>query len=265
DYNVGLVFSDNKTKVTEYNNPTKFIGNFFEGQTYGDIWGYVTEGLFQSDEEASEWVDQSQLYSVWGAGDVKYKDLNGDGRITRSNQTLDDPGDMKVIGNSTPRFMYGINANVNYKSFDLTMFWQGVGKRDLWMANQNFFGFRSSWTSTIIQAHSLDYWSPENPDAYFARPYLTAENLKNQQVQTRYLQDASYIRLKNLQLGYSLPQSLLSKLKIEYLRVYLSGENLLTFSNIMESFDPEANVRASGANLVYPLSRTYSAGLNITF
>src|SRR5690606_29604960 len=117
----------------------------------------------------------------------------------------------------------------------------------------------------IIQAHSLDYWSPGNPDAYFARPYLTAENLKNQQVQTRYLQDASYIRLKNLQLGFTLPELLTSKVNIANLRLYVSGENLVTFSNIMESFDPEANVRASGANLVYPLSRTYSAGLNITF
>jgi TonB-linked SusC/RagA family outer membrane protein len=265
NYNLGVVFSDNKTSITEYNNPTKFIGNFYEGQTYGDIWGYVTEGLFQSDEEAKEWVDQSQFYSVWGAGDVKYKDLNNDGKITHGNQTIDDPGDLKVIGNSSPRFLYGINANINYRLFDFSMFWQGVGKRDLWMANQNFFGFRSSWTSTIIQAHSLDYWSPGNPGAYFAKPYLTAENLKNQQVQTRYLQDASYIRLKNLQMGFTLPESLASRLKISNLKLYVSGENLLTFSSIMESFDPEANVRASGANLVYPLSRTYSAGLNITF
>jgi len=265
NYSLGVVFSDNKTIITQYNNPTKYIGNFYEGQQYGEVWGFVTEGLFQSDQEASGWVDQSQFYSRWGAGDVKYKDIDKDGKITNGSQTLDNHGDLKIIGNTSPRYLFGINANVNYKSFDFTMFWQGVGKRDLWMANQNFFGFRQSWTSTIIPAHTLDYWSPDNTDAYFARPYLTVENLKNQQVQSRYLQNAAYIRLKNMQIGYSLPKNLINIVGIEKVRMYVSGENILTFSKMMDSFDPEANVRSSGATLVYPLSRTFAAGLNITF
>ena len=265
DYSVGVVFSDNKSTITKYNNPTKLISNFFEGQTYGDIWGYVTEGIFQSDEEVSKWVDQSLFYSRWGAGDVKYKDLDNDGKITRGNQTLGNTGDMKVIGNSQPRYLFGINANINYKSFDFTMFWQGVGKRDIWMPNQNFFGFRSSWTATTIAAHALNYWSPDNTDAYFARPYLTAENLKNQQVQTRYLQDASYIRLKNLQIGYSLQNNIVRRLGMDKVRIYIGGENLLTFSGIMDSFDPETNINANSAYLIYPLSRTVSTGINITF
>ena len=263
-FDLGMIYSDNKSIVTEYNNPTSYIHDFYPGKTYGEIWGLTTEGLFQSDAEATEWVNQSQYYSRWGAGDVKYSDLNDDGKITTGNQTLANPGDLKVIGNTQPRHMFGLTANVNFRAFDFTMFWQGVGQRNVWMPNQNFFGFRSSWTATTVAAHALDYWSPENPDAYFARPYLTAENNKNQQLQSRYLQDASYIRLKNLQIGYSLPDRFISKLRLEKLRVYVGGENLLTASKMI-AFDPEANVRANGANLVYPLSKSLSTGLNLTF
>src|SRR5690606_14923176 len=144
------------------------------------------------------------------------------------------------------------------------MFWQGVGQRDVWIPNQNFFGFRTSWTATTVAAHAMDFWSPDNTGAYFARPYLTAENNKNQQVQTRFLQDASYLRLKNLQIGYTLPASLTSKLRIERLRVYVGGENLLTFHN-MVAFDLEANARNGVASLVYPLSRSLNTGINLTF
>lgn len=265
NYSIGLVFSDNKSIITKYNNPTKLISNFFEGQTYGDIWGYVSEGIFQSDEEASKWVDQSLFYSKWGAGDVKYKDLDGDGKITNGNQTLGNTGDMKVIGNSQPRYLFGINVNINYKSFDFTMFWQGVGKRDFWVANPNFFGFRSAWYETTVAAHALDYWSPDNTDAYFARPYLTVENFKNQQVQSRFLQHASYTRLKNMQVGYSLQDNIVRKLGMDKVRIYIGGENLLTFSGMLKSFDPETNFGSSGGALVYPLSRTISTGINITF
>src|SRR5690606_19651592 len=214
DFNVGIVFSDNKSIVKQYNNPTSYIRNSYEGQDYGDIWGYVTEGIFHSAKEAESWVDQSEVYPKWGAGDVKYVDVNGDGRVTRGKETLEDPGDLRVIGNSSPRLMFGINTEFNYKSFGLSMFWQGVGKRDIWLENQTFFGFRTSWTATTVHAHALDYWSPGNEDAFFARPYLTSENLKNQQVQTRFLQDASYARLKNLQLKYTFPNTLTNRIGV---------------------------------------------------
>lgn len=264
-YNVNLIFSDNKTTIKKYNNPAKLISNFYEGQTYGEIWGFETEGLFQTKQEAVEWVDQSQLYSVWGAGDVKYKDLNGDGKITRGNQTVGDPGDLKVIGNSSPRFLYGLNLSMNYKLFDFSMFWQGVGKRDLWMGSQVFFGYGAAWTAVVLQEHSVNFWSPENTGGYFARPYLTAENNKNQQVQSRFLQDASYLRLKNMQLGFNVPQQLTKKVGIERTRLYVSGENILTLSKIMKSFDPEANVSGTTSPLVYPLSRSFSLGVNVSF
>jgi hypothetical protein len=266
NYNIELSFSNNKSIITKYNNPTKLISNFYEGETYGDIWGYVTAGIFQSDEEAKNWADQSFFYPKWGAGDIKYKDLNHDGKITNGNQTLGNTGDMKVIGNSQPMYLFSINANINYKSFDFTMFWQGVGKRSVWMTGPNFFGFAGSWTSTTLSAQSMDFWTPNHTNAYFARPYLTSEVRKNQQVQTRYLQNAAYIRLKGLQIGYSLPANITKKLQIDKVRIFIGGENLLTFSGMRKSFDPETNINpAAGSALVYPLARSVSTGINITF
>jgi len=260
-YNLTLVFSDNKSVVKEYNNPTKYIYNYYKGQTIGEIWGYESTELFKSDEEATAWVDQTQLYKKWSAGDVKYIDINGDGKITRGSQTVDDPGDLKVIGNTSPRYLFGINLNANYKWFDLSMFWQGVGKKDAWIDNVAFWGFMTSFPMSSLQAHNINYWSPNNTGAYYPKPYLTTENTKNRQPQTRYLQDASYIRFKDLQLGYTLPSAITKKINIEKARFYFSGENLFTFSGIMKTFDPES---PSGA-LVYPLSRTLAVGVNITF
>ncbi|RIH63103.1 SusC/RagA family TonB-linked outer membrane protein [Mariniphaga sediminis] len=264
-YNINLVFSDNKSVVTKYNNPTKYIHNYYEGKTFGEIWGFETEGLFQTDQEASEWWDQSVLYSKWSAGDVKYKDLDGDEKITRGTQTVDNPGDLKVIGNSSPRYLYGINLNGNYKRFDFTMFWQGVGKKDVWMGNNpSFWGFQTAFWNSSLQGHNLDFWSLDNTDSYFPKPYLTSENSKNHEPSTRYIQDGSYIRLKNVQIGYTLPGSISSKVKTENIRIYCNAENMLTFSKIMESFDPEANFGLSNG-LVYPLSKGFYVGINVTF
>ena len=135
------------------------------------------------------------------------------------------------------------------------MFWQGVGKRDYMAGGSAFWGFTDEWQTPLTTA--LDYWTPDNPDAYFPRPSWS--NSGNRQTSTRYLQDASYVRLKNVMLGYSLPKSLLNSVKIERLRIFIQGENLFTFTPLIKAFDPETL-----SNLTYPINKKYSIGVNLT-
>ena len=140
-YHIKGVLSDYQASITKFSNPTKLLGTHYVGEKLNEIWGYVSNGLFQSDEDAKA-ADQSYLSGgSWGAGDVKYEDLNNDGKIDIGKNTLDDSGDRKIIGNSTPRYSYGITAGFDYKGFDFEMFWQGIGKRDYWLGGSQFWGF----------------------------------------------------------------------------------------------------------------------------
>lgn len=126
-YNVNLVLSDYVSKVITYNNPTKILSTYYEGQTIGEIWGYKTAGIIQTEEQLKKISDQSYIYGNWTVGDVEYKDLNNDGKIDKGKNTKDDHGDLTVIGNTTPRFSYGISLGAQWKGFDLNIFLQGVG------------------------------------------------------------------------------------------------------------------------------------------
>ncbi|MEA5129644.1 MAG: TonB-dependent receptor [Proteiniphilum sp.] len=257
NYYVKGVISDYQATITKFANPTGLLSQYYVGRKVGEIWGYVSNGLYQTDAEADAGHDQSYLYSgKWGAGDVKYEDLNGDSKINIGSNTLSDPGDRKIIGNNTPRYAYGITAGFDYKGFDFEMFWQGIGKRDYMPGGSAFWGFTSEWDTPLKSA--LDYWTEDNKNAYFARPNWN--NGGNRQTSTRYLQDASYIRLKNVIVGYSLPQSVVSQFKIQRLRFFIQGENLFTFTSLIESFDPETI-----DNMVYPINKKFSLGLNLTF
>lgn len=261
-YELGFVLSDSQAEVTKYNNPTGDITTYYKGHKVGEIWGFETEGLFQSDEEAAEWYSQKDIANViWGAGDVKFKDLNGDKVITDGLKTLEDHGDMKVIGNTTPRYQYGITANLTYKDFYLNMFMQGVGKRDFWPGDEAFWPAATQYYNAQ-KWHVYDSWTPENPGAYHARPRAT--DSRNRGVKTdRYLQDASYLRMKNLTLGWNLPKKWISKVFLTNASVYISGENLFEFTKVKGPYDPEA---ASGNGvMLYPFMRTYSFGVNLTF
>ena len=257
-YHIKGVLSDYQASITKFSNPTKLLGTHYVGEKLNEIWGYVSNGLFQSDEDAKA-ADQSYLSGgSWGAGDVKYEDLNNDGKIDIGKNTLDDSGDRKIIGNSTPRYSYGITAGFDYKGFDFEMFWQGIGKRDYWLGGSQFWGFTDEWCTPLTS--SLDYWTEDNRDAYFPRLHHYGVNGGNHQVSTRYLQNAAYLRLKNVVLGYTIPRSITEKVKISRLRVFVQGENLLTFTPLIDSYDPETL-----NNMTYPISKKISVGLNLTF
>lgn len=257
-YHIKGVLSDYQASITKFSNPTKLLGTHYVGEKLNEIWGYVSNGLFQSDEDAKA-ADQSYLSGgSWGAGDVKYEDLNNDGKIDIGKNTLDDSGDRKIIGNSTPRYSYGITAGFDYKGFDFEMFWQGIGKRDYWLGGSQFWGFTDEWCTPLTS--SLDYWTEDNRDAYFPRLHHYGVNGGNHQVSTRYLQNAAYLRLKNVVLGYTIPRSITEKVKISRLRVFVQGENLLTFTPLIDSYDPETL-----NNMTYPINKKISVGLNLTF
>jgi TonB-linked SusC/RagA family outer membrane protein len=265
DYTISANIGDNKTIVTRYNNPTNILSTFREGQVLGEIWGMETEGVFQSDAAAEGTADQSFFFPRWGAGDIQYRDLNGDGVIDYGENTSDNPGDRRIIGNNNPRYAYGTTLNLNYQGFNLMILVQGVAQRDIMFTRSTnlFWGFRGNqWQNSVHQPH-LDFWTEENTDAYFPKPYMTGEHVKNTREQTRYLQNASYVRLKNIQLSYSLPSSLLNRIGLRSVQIFFSGENLLTFTNLFENFDPEGLGGGWGAGKTYPLQRVLSTGLNV--
>lgn len=258
-YHVKGVLSDFQSTITKFNNPTGLISQYYEGRKLNEIWGFVSKGLFQTDQEASSHPNQSYLYGgKWGAGDVCFEDLNDDKKIDIGDNTLKKPGDRKIIGNSTPRYAYGITAGCEYKGFDFEMFWQGIGKRDWFPGSGNsaYWGFTDEWQTPLTT--SLDYWTSEKTNAYF--PKLGWSNRGNRVVSSRYLQNASYCRLKNVTLGYTIPKAILNKIGISRLRIYVTGENLFTFTSLIKSFDPETL-----NNMTYPINKKVAVGLNLTF
>ena len=279
-YSAKILLSDSQSKITRYpNNPTGDVSTYIEGRYMNEIWGYETIGLAKTDEEMQQHLagltngGQDALGSDWKAGDIMYKDLNNDGKISGGSGTLSDPGDRKVIGNSSPRYRFGIDLGAQWKGFDLRIFFQGVMKRDYWQGSSYMFGVNSGglWQASGLD-NAADYfrnddtWSVQegynaaNLNAYLPRPMASGKNLN---AQTRYLQNASYIRLKNLQIGYSIPASITSKLGIDRVRVYVSGENLWTGTSLVKQFDPETIGTLNGNS--YPLSSTLSGGLSLTF
>lgn len=284
-YGVTFNISDARTKITRYpNNPTSSINSYIEGRYINEIWGFETIGIAKSDEEMNAHLataDQSSLGSNWAAGDIMYRDLNNDGKISRGAQTLADHGDLKVIGNSTPRYLVGLNLNAAYKGFDISAFFQGVMKRDWWIGGswggglEYLFGTTNSWEwwsvgITDVQDYYRDAntWSvqngyqQENKDAWLPRVQFSD---KNEQAQTRYLMNGAYVRLKNIQLGYTIPRQITQQWGISNLRVFVSAENLFTITEMPHQFDPELMSNSVDQNNGYPLQKTFAFGLNVSF
>lgn len=263
NYSVKGFLSDNKSTITKYQNKTGVLSSYYEGQTLGEIWGYKTIGLFQSDAEIASGPDQSFLGTKWTPGDVHYADLNGDGKINSGNNTLTDHGDYAVIGNNLPRYSYGLNLGVDWKGFDVSMLWQGVGQRKVWLGGNFLFGDFGNYNQITIFDEHLDYWRPDNTDAYFPKPYMNELKLKDLKAADRWIQNAAYLRLKNLQLGYNFTTSWLNKASIGSMRIYLTGENLLTFTDMIGVFDPEVLTGSYGSGKAYPIATTYSLGIKL--
>lgn len=278
NYGVSFNLSDSQTKILKYPNPTNSLASYRADELTGNIYGYTTIGIARTLEEMNAHLatlpdgGQNALGSNWAAGDIMYADLNGDGKISNGANTRDNMGDLKKIGNNTPRFRTGLNMNAAWKGFDLQLFWQGVLKRDFDPGENSmvFWGATGGgqWWSTAFKEH-LDYFRGEanaalgkNLNAYYPRPLF---NNKNHKTQTRYLQNAAYMRLKNLQIGYTFPKVWMNKIMLKNLRVFVSGENLLTITSLSKTMDPETAGIGQQGGTVYPLSRTYSFGLSVNF
>lgn len=306
DFNYSIKGSiwDTRTWVDEYTSTSGDILDYYTGKELGEIWGFRTDGIFRSNEEANAWATDS--YHKNGsnfrayAGDLKFLDLNGDGKIDYGKGTLDDWGDLDRIGNTTPRYQYGINLDFKWNGIGLSMFFQGVGKRDwypmvetayFWgQYNRPYSGYLMK-TQTGDNYAQIDYstenWVVTNYDKnpYWSRRvgYSANRNVGPLTVENdHYLQNAAYIRLKNLTVDYSFPKKMLEKANIQGLRVYCSMENLWTWSPMFkhtDMFDPEgigvgdsdfdstSNIGLSGIGdgMSYPMLRTITFGVGLTF
>ena len=270
-YSATFGLSDATSTITKYDlNPTGIIGNnngiYYPGEKLGNIWGYESQGFYKTDAEAAA-VDNSALAGYqWLAGDIKYADLNHDGKINYGNNTLSNPGDQKIIGNNTPRYKFGFNLNLAYKNFDFATFVAGVLKADYAPNDYVFYAFQGNeWN--LPYGYATNYWTPQNPGAYFARPRFNGQG--NEQANTHYLQNAAYARVKQLTLGYSLSPVFANKLHVKKVRVYVTGANLITITSLFKGYDPE--IITSGYTFLstpnfqtYPYNKSVSFGLQAT-
>ncbi len=234
NYNLTFTLGDYQSEVVKFEgNPNKQISTLYAGQKLGDIWGFVTDGIYQNQKEIDEGPKQNAIQTgLWFPGDIRYKDLNGDTAITFGASTVDNPGDRRVIGNSTPRFQYGFNLDLEYKGFDLNIFIQGIAKRDVWIGNNLYWGAGATGTREVYN----NSWTPDRTNAYYPA-YKNKSG--NRQVQTRYLENGAYLRMKNLSIGYTVPKRITQKAKVNRLRIYAAGYNLFQVSKLPDTFDPE--------------------------
>ena len=283
-YSVTLTFNDYVSNITKFDNPDRsFAKKYYEGMRWGEIWGYRIDGLFASDEEARNYpVDQTTVNEIINAsagaekglraGDLKFRDLDDNNVISIGKNTVDDPGDREIIGNSQPRYHYGATLALQWAGIDFSIFFQGIGRQD-WYPAANalaFWGpYARPYATYLPKNFHTQIWSEENPNSYFPRPRgytaLKGTNRELTAVNDRYLQNIGYCRLKNLTVGYTLPRQWTRKALIESLRIYFTGENLFTWSGIRSDYiDPE--MAATNGNLrLYPWQRTYMFGVDVTF
>ncbi|MDR2229571.1 MAG: TonB-dependent receptor [Flavobacteriaceae bacterium] len=267
-YNVSVNVADNQNKLLKYNGTSNVINSgvnrLVEGYALNSIWGYKTDGYFQNQSEVDKAPSYKRLLNktgVPGIGDIRYVDLNGDGEISAGKNVLGDSGDLVYLGDTNPRYQFGINVSMNYKNIDFSFFIQGVAKRKFKPSNELIQPALAPWN--LPMTFQMDYWTPDNTNAAFPRPYLTADhNFVNSD---KWFLNGAYARLKNIQIGYSLTKEALKNMPISRMRIYVSGEDLLTFSKLgvfKGVIDPE---QPQGVVSGYPFAKTVSLGVNIDF
>ena len=291
NYSVKAMLWDSRTWVTKFNNPTKLLSTYYEGQEIGTIWGYHIEGLFKDQAEIDAHADQSKLKvsatNILKPGDLKFADLDKSGTVDNGQNTLDDHGDLKVIGNTTPRYQFGFNLSANWNGIGISAFFQGVGKRNWYPHRESafFWGQYDRPYSYMLKEHTgNNVWTEENQntDAYWPRyrGYLANGSTKALGIQAndRYLQNIAYVRLKNLQIDYTFNKKFCDKLHLQDLKIYLAGENLLTWTPLAKHtkmYDPEgisagdadfrSTANTDGDGYGYPILSSYTIGINVTF
>ena len=289
--------ADAKSKISEWNTSTGLLTGNYEGKELGELWGFKTaNGYFTADEVANGVQTakgkvsikdyQGHLQSgnfIYGEGDIKYQDLDGNGKVDSGEGTIDDHGDLVRIGNTTPRYEFSLRVGAAWKGFDAEILFQVVGKRDAWIRSSVILPHFEGAQMAIF-SDQLDYYTSDNQNAKFPRPYIghssgRANGLtksyggNNYYPQTKYLSNLAYMRLKNLTIGYTIPAKLTQKANIEKARVYFSGENLLTFDHLDKAMDPEAlggwnttsGIDVAMAGRSTPFCRTLSFGVQVTF
>lgn len=298
-FNVTANVSNFKATITKYNNPKGLLSSYYEGQRLGEIWGYRINGQFQSDEEAFAYQNSfdnpstnlGQVYddvlnimqnSEWNhlrGGDIKYLDLNGDGKINKGDNTLANHGDLERIGNAMPQYLFGLNLNARWKGFDVSTALSGVGRQDWYPTGELYWGTYQRPYLSFIRKDLIDNaWTPDNKDNMYPQIYRGYSSLQARrslyEVNDYYLTNLGFLRVKNLTLGYTLPQEWTRKAKVDRLRVFFSGENMFTwsFGKLTKYIDPEQagagvsysdpeKATARGDQRVYPMGKTYSFGV----
>ncbi|WP_321995527.1 TonB-dependent receptor [Draconibacterium orientale] len=289
-YSFKFMLWDSQSEIMKYiGNDINSLSSYYEGQKVGEIWGYTIDGLFESLDEIATHADQD-IFAVskgriWLPGDLKFADLDDSGKIDKGNNTLDDHGDLSVIGNSEARYNFGVNMGANYAGFGLSLFFQGVAKRDWYpdVESGYFWGQFNRQYGYYPTDQVGNTWIEgvnEDPNAYWPRlrAYSATSSSKTLgNANNRYMQNAAYVRLKNVTLDYSLPEKVVDKLKLGDVKFYMSGENLWTLTGLTKhttNFDPEViesgdSEFASNSNrengYSYPMLKSVTVGVKVTF
>ena len=225
------------------------------GYPVGGLWGYVTDGYYA---DANDVANSPRLSNSAKPGYVKYVKMDPSG----ANPNIIGESDKVYLGDPFPHFEYGLNLTANYSNFDLTVFFQGVGQRNVMLSG---IGLRPFFNGSNLFTHQLDSWTPDNPNAAYPILVPEANSADNFATSDKWVQDGAYLRLKNVVLGYSLPKSFLAKTKLDGVRLYLSGQNLFTLSNFYSGYDPEVNYGGALGGEFYPIMQTYTFGANFKF